>query len=216
MPAEAPSPAHAAPRSPTVAAILLAAGTSRRMGRNKLLLELDGEAIVRRSARAALGAGLSPVIAVLGHQADRVRLALGGLPLAFATSADPTGPTSASLHRGLEQLPDTVEATVVLLADMVWVTDAMLAQMVEVHRRAGAAVVASRYGDVIAPPFLFARELFTELRARAEEGVGRAVVARHAQRAAFLDWPPAALADVDTPADLQAARAALGPDKPAR
>ncbi len=161
-----------------------------------------------------MGAGLAPLVVVLGHQADRVRLALQHLPLAIAT-ADPAGPTSASLHRGLEQLPHTVEATVVLLADMVLVTDAMLAQMVEVHRRTGAAVVASRYGDVIAPPFLFARELFPELRRLTEEGVGRAVVARHAQRTAFLDWSPAALADVDTPADLEAVRAALGRDTPA-
>ena len=63
---------------PRVAGVILAAGASRRMGagRNKMLLQLEGESLLRRAARRALAAGLSPVVVVLGHEADRARAEL--------------------------------------------------------------------------------------------------------------------------------------------
>src|SRR6266566_6270594 len=66
---------------PRVAGVILAAGASRRMGagRNKMLLQLEGESLLRRAARRAVAAGLSPVIVVLGHEVDRARAELKGL-----------------------------------------------------------------------------------------------------------------------------------------
>src|SRR2546425_4654881 len=109
-----------------VAGVILAAGASRRMRANKMLLELEGEAVVRRAARRALAAGLSPVVVVLGHEPDQVRAALAGLVCEFVVNADFAGPTSGSLHKGLEGLPADVDAAVVMLADMVLVTEQML------------------------------------------------------------------------------------------
>src|SRR5881409_50259 len=98
-----------------VAGVILAAGASRRMGRNKMLLELEGESLVRRAARRALAAGLAPVVVVLGHEADRARAALAELPVKIARNPDFTGPTSASLHAALDLLGGDVDAVVVLL-----------------------------------------------------------------------------------------------------
>src|SRR2546426_553382 len=88
------------------------------MGRNKMLLELEGESLVRRAARRALAAGLAPVVVVIGHEADRVRTELKDLPLEFAVNPDFTGPTSGSLHQGLNRLGPDVDAVVVMLGDM--------------------------------------------------------------------------------------------------
>jgi CTP:molybdopterin cytidylyltransferase MocA len=66
--------------TPAITAIVLAAGASTRMGRNKLLLEVEGETLVRRAVRAAAGAGLGRVVVVLGHDQARVRAQLDGLP----------------------------------------------------------------------------------------------------------------------------------------
>jgi len=192
-----------------VAGVVLAAGASRRMGRNKMLLELEGESLVRRAARRALAAGLSPVVVVLGHEADRTRAALAGLPVEIALNPEFTGPTSTSLHTALELLGHDVDAAVVLLADMVHVSEAALAELVRRARTSEVPLVVSRYGDVTAPPLLFRRALFGELLAWTGEGCGKAVVQAHKHEALYVDRPAAVLVDVDTPEDFQAAQHAI-------
>ena len=193
---------------PGVAGVILAAGASRRMGagRNKMLLQLEGESLLRRAARRALAAGLSPVIVVLGHEADKARAELQGLSCEAVVNPDFTGPTSVSLHLGLEQLGPDVVAAVVMLGDMVLVTEQMLGGLVAAARGTDAPLVVSRYGDVTAPPLLFRRALFGELLAWSGEGCGKTVVQRHRDQAVYLDWPAQALADVDTPEDFAAAQ----------
>ena len=186
------------------AGVILAAGASRRMGQNKMLLQLDGESLVRRAARRALGAGLSPVVVVVGHEADRLRAELKDLPVEFAVNADYTGPTSGSLHQGLNALGSDVAAVVVMLGDMVRVTAQTLAMLIAAARGTDAPLVVSRYGDVTAPPLLFRRALFGELLAWTGEGCGKAVVQAHKREAMYLDRPVTLLTDVDTPEDFAA------------
>lgn len=189
-----------------VAAVLLAAGASTRMGTNKLLLDVAGVPMVRRTAEVLLAAGCDPLCVVTGHDGARVRAALDGLPCRFAESPDPTGPTSASLHAGLRALPPEARATVVLLADMVHVTPAMVRALCDADRAGTAPLQVSRYGDVLAPPLLFRRALWPELLAWHGEGCGKAVVRAHAAEAGMHDWPIAALQDIDTPVDYAALR----------
>jgi len=194
----------------TAGAVILAAGASSRMGRNKMLLPLEGETLVRRVTGRALRAGLSPVVVVLGHEAEQARAELAGLEVEIARNPSYTGPTSGSLHRGLERLGPEADAAVVLLADMVLVTETMIRAIVDAAAGSDAPLVVSRYGDVMAPPLLFRRALFAELLAWTGEGCGKAVVQRHQAEAIFVDWPVAALTDVDTPEDLEAAERLLG------
>jgi len=191
--------------------VILAAGASRRMGKNKMLLELDGESLIRRAAKRALAAGLSPLVVVLGHEADRLRVELRDLPLAFAVNPDYTGPTSGSLHQGLNALGSDVDAVVVMLGDMVRVTAETLALLVAAARGPRPPLVVSRYGNVTAPPLLFRRALFGELLAWTGEGCGKAVVQAHKHEAMYVDRPEALLVDVDTPEDFAAAIAASRP-----
>lgn len=192
------------------AAVVLAAGAARRMGRNKMLLQVEGESLLRRATRRALAVGLSPVVVVLGHEVERARTELAGLACEVAVNPDFTGPTSGSLHKGLERLGPQVEAAVVILADMVLVSDHMLAKLVARAVQTTAPLVISRYGEITAPPLLFRRALFGELMAWTGEGCGKVVVQRHRDEALFIDWPSILLTDVDTPDDLRAAEALLG------
>lgn len=194
-----------APRA-RVAAVLLAAGASTRMGRNKLLMDIEGEPMVRRAAQRALDAGCAPVVVVTGHDATRVRDALAGLDVTLAASSDPRGPTSASLHAGLRVLPATTDAAVVLLADMVQVSASMIRTLLDANATDDAPLGVSRYGDVLAPPLLFRRALWPDLFAWHGEGCGKAVVRAHEGEATIHDWPVNALRDVDTPADYEAAQ----------
>lgn len=189
-----------------IAAVVLAAGASRRMGTNKLLLPVEGEAMVHRTVRRVRDAGCDPIVVVTGHDAARVREALAPLDVQFAESPDPTGPTSASLHAGLQALPTDVHATLVMLADMVQVTTPMLRALVEGAALGDEPLGVSRYGDVLAPPLLFTRALWPELLAWHGEGCGKAVVRAHENEARLHEWPVEALQDVDTPDDYEAVR----------
>jgi molybdenum cofactor cytidylyltransferase len=186
-----------------IAGVVLAAGASTRMGRNKMLLEVDGEPIVRRTVRRALESGLSPVVVVLGHEAARVRHVLTGLACTFVESPDYTGPTSGSLHAALRALDPATDAAVIMLADMVYISTEMLQAVQETAGDSAAPLVVSRYGDVTAPPLLFRRALWPELLAWHGEGCGKAVVQAHRGEAELLDWPVEALRDIDTPADYE-------------
>lgn len=185
-----------------IAGIVLAAGVSSRMGRNKMLLQLDGESLVRRAVGAALTAGLAPVVAVVGFEEERVRRELDGLDCQTATNPSYTGFTSGSLHVGLRALPPDVGVAVVLLGDMVHVSARMLRGLLVASTVSDAPLIVSRYGDVTAPPILFQRPLFGELLDWHGEGCGKAVVRAHGHEATYLDWPAHALEDIDTPEDF--------------
>ncbi len=189
-----------------VAGIVLAAGRSSRMAVNKLLQRIDGETLVRRAARAAVGGGLDPVLVVLGHEAGRVGAELRDLGCVAVVNARYELGLNTSLDAGLAALPADAAAVVVLLADMPLVSAAMIRALVARQGATGAALVASRYGAAVAPPALFGREVFEELRGGEGEGRGREVLRRRAGEVAWVDWPETALADVDEPADLERAR----------
>lgn len=184
-------------------AVILAAGASSRMGRNKMLLDVHGVPMVRHAVQVAIDAGASPVVVVVGNDEAQVREALSGLECLFAVNPDFTGPTSTSLHAGLRALDESVDATIVLLADMVRVTAAMVRALIASVEVNGAPLAVSRYGDVLAPPLLFRRSLWPELLAWHGEGCGKAVVKSHQHQAIMHDWPVVALRDVDTPEDYR-------------
>jgi cyclopropane-fatty-acyl-phospholipid synthase len=193
-----------------IAGVVLAAGSARRMGQNKLLLDVGGETLVRRAVRAARAGGLDPVLVVVGHEAERVAAELRGTGCVLVRNGRHALGMSTSLDAGIAAVPPRAEAAVVLLGDMPFVEPAMIEALVRRRRESGAPLVASRYGGVPAPPTLYARALFPELRGGEGEGRGREVVRRHAGEAAFVDWPASALADVDEADDLERARAGLG------
>jgi molybdenum cofactor cytidylyltransferase len=190
-------------RNGPVAGILLAAGTSSRMGRNKLLLELDGESLLRGAARRALAGGLAPLVVVLGHEADRARHELAGLPCRAVVNPGFEDGITSSLAAGLDALPAEVAAVAVLLADMPLVTAEMIAGLVARYRASTAPLVISDYQGVNAPPMLYDRSLFGELRAMRGGGCGKQVVKRHRGEADVLTWPAEALTDLDVPGDFE-------------
>lgn len=200
-----------AERAGTVAGVVLAAGTSTRMGENKLLFDLVGESVVRGAVRRAAAAGLDPVIAVLGHEAERVRRELDGLdpPCHIVVNPDYARGINGSLKTGIAAVPATAAAAVVLLADMPFVTAEMIATLVARYRASTAPLVISDYEGTNAPPMLYDRALFQELRAMEGEGCGRQVVQRHRTEAVVVDWPAAALTDLDVPSDYERVRSLL-------
>jgi molybdenum cofactor cytidylyltransferase len=199
-----------AERSGAVAGVVLAAGSSTRMGRNKLFFELDGETLLRRVVRRAIAAGLDPVIVVVGHEAEHARAEIAALPCKPVDNPDHALGINRSLRTGISHVPERARAAVVMLADMPFVTGRMVAELVARYRDSTAPLVISAYGDVNAPPMLYDRALFSELQQMKGEGCGRQVVRRHRNEAISVSWPEAALQDIDVPEDYERIRAELG------
>jgi molybdenum cofactor cytidylyltransferase len=197
-----------------VAGIVLAAGSSTRMGRNKMLLEVGGQPLVRRAVRAALDAGLDPVLVVLGHEAERAREAIAGLPCRAVLNPDHAQGVRVSMQAGVRALPEGAQAAVIILADMPFVSADMIRTVADRYRERRPPLVVSEYGDVNAPPTLYDRALFGELLASTGEGCGKHVVKQHKSEAVVVPWPETALADVDLPEDYERI-AAPGSPRPA-
>jgi molybdenum cofactor cytidylyltransferase len=196
-------------RDERIAGILLAAGLSSRMGKNKLLLDLDGKTVVRRAAETALEAGLSPLLVITGHERERVASALDGLPLQTVFNPDYAQGMNTSVRNGIAAVPDDCAAAMVLLSDMPLVTAAMLRSLSDKFAEGTAPLVVSTFGGIVAPPIVYGRALFPELRALSGDGCGKRVVKQHRAEAAEMAWPPAALADLDHPADVDRVLAEL-------
>ena len=188
-----------------IAGIIPAAGRSSRLGIDKLLVDLEGEPLVRRAARRAIAAGLAPVIVVV-RDASHMSAALSGLPVQLVPNPRPEDGMASSVHAGIGAVPAECDAAVVLLPDMPLVTAKMLTELCERYTADRAPLVITVYGETAAPPTLFARSLFSVLASAAEGG--RQVVREHRSRAAIVRQPAALLVDVDLPADLHRVRGA--------
>jgi molybdenum cofactor cytidylyltransferase len=192
-------------RQHKVAAIVLAAGRSTRMGAaNKLLAELGGTAVVRRVAEAALASQARPVLVVTGHQAEAVRSALAGLDVAFVANPDFAQGLSTSLKAGLRALPGETDGALILLGDMPRIAAADLDRLIAAFAdEGGEAIIAPLHDGKRGNPVVWPRAYFAEmLELEGDTGAGR-LLAAHADRVRGIDLgTDAILADVDTPEAL--------------
>lgn len=189
-----------------VAGVVLAAGLSRRMGRrNKLVLEVDGEPMVRRVAGTALAAGLDPVVVVGAEGAPELAQALGGLPVRLVANRRPEEGLSSSLRVGLDCLPAEVAGAVVLLGDMPWVRPEHVRSLLAAFDPAsGREVCVPTSGGRRGNPVLWGARFFGEMRALLGDAGAKSLMERHAD--ALREVPvegDGVLRDVDTPEELQ-------------
>jgi molybdenum cofactor cytidylyltransferase len=201
-------PVH--PESPpraVIAAIVLAAGTSTRMGRPKLTLPMaDGRPLVRVSVEQVLAAGLDDTVVVLGGDAEAVGLALAGLPVRMVVNPRYTEGQSTSLRAGLDALHPGTGAVVVALGDQPLPDPDVVRRLVAAFRTSGRPIAAPVYRDGRGNPVLFASALFGELRAVTGDRGGREVIARDSGRVVEVPVDAPMPADIDTPDDYEAVR----------
>ena len=196
------------PDTPRVAAIVLAAGRASRMGSNKLLAELDGVPIVRRTAAAALASRARPVVVVTGHEAAAVREALAGLDVVFAHNPGYADGMSTSLRAGLAAAGPAA-AALVCLGDMPRLAAHHLDAVIAAHRD-DETIVVPTFDRKRGNPVLWPRRYFAEIAALTGDVGARALIDRHAEQVCFLPIDdPAILVDVDTPAALEALRSGI-------
>ncbi|MBN1136013.1 MAG: nucleotidyltransferase family protein [Anaerolineae bacterium] len=187
-----------------VAAIILAAGASMRMGEPKQLLPVDGQPMVRRVAEVVCAAGLAQVVVVIGAHSKAVGQAVAGLPVELVLNERwPEGMT-ASLRAGLCVLRPEIKAALVVLADQPRLTAELIRALARCYHTTGAPVIAPFYQGQRGRPVLFDRTLFPELLAAADNQGRREVIAHHWDQMARVEVEdPAIFRDIDTRQDYE-------------
>jgi len=194
-----------------IAAIVLAAGRSTRMGGpNKLLAEIGGKALVRIAAEQALASRADPVIVVTGHQRERVEQALAGLSVRLVHNPDFAEGLSTSLKTGVAAVPAAADGAIVCLGDMPQVRAAMIDRLIAAFdpERSALIVVPTIEGKR-GNPVLWSRRFFPELAALEGDAGARHVIATYGEAGVEVPADTAALVDIDTPDALRAVKAEM-------
>jgi molybdenum cofactor cytidylyltransferase len=194
-----------------IAAVILAAGRSTRMGGpNKLLAEIGGKSLVRIVTEQALASRAASVIVVTGHQAADVEKALRGLKVDFVYNPDFVDGLASSVKAGIAAVPAKADGAIVCLGDMPLIDAHLIDRLIDAFQpdRGGLIVLPvsdGRRGN----PVLWSRRFFKELMTLDGDIGARHLIAKHGEAVAEVPVEGhGAFLDIDTPQALEAARLA--------
>jgi molybdenum cofactor cytidylyltransferase len=196
-----------------IAAVVLAAGASLRYGDdNKLLAKIESRTLVARAVEAMLAGGAQEIIVVTGHQPESIEAALGELHVTFAHNAGWQAGMGSSIAAGVSALGPHMEGTFIVPGDMPFVDPAMIRIIIAAFE--GAATPPIVYPATATGaqrnPVLWPRRFFAELISLATADGAKSLVQRHASECIAVPIEAeTTFADIDTPADLDAAPAAI-------
>jgi molybdenum cofactor cytidylyltransferase len=186
-----------------IAAIVLAAGRSSRMGlRNKLLEPIEGEPMIRRVVGVAVASGAAPVVVVTGHEPQSVAESLRGLGVSVIFNPDYANGLSTSLRSGLAALPSGIEGVLILLGDMPAVDLDALAALMTAFTGQTAICVPVRKGRR-GNPVLWGRRYFAEMKALTGDKGAKPLMARHESAVIEVEMTTDGIfTDIDAPEDF--------------
>lgn len=187
-----------------ICAILLAAGQSRRMGQQKLLLPFEGQTVIGHIADQIVAAPIERTVVVTATEGEAIRLTLAGKPLTFVVNPDAAGDMLSSVRCGLQAVPAECTAAIVILGDQPTIRAALIADLVRAFQSRRAKIVVPSCCGQRGHPILFSADYFAEVLTQ-HDGVGlRGLLQAHPSDVAEVEVADTAvLADMDGPEDYQ-------------
>ena len=183
-----------------IGGIILAAGGSSRFGEPKQLLLWKDQPLIRHVAVAALKAGLSPVLVVVGSSAQAVGSAINDLPLRIVNNNDWTKGLSSSIQVGISSLPKEIGGAVFLQCDQPQITHSLIRSLVEAHQTTLNPIIAPQINGQRGNPVLFDASTFSKLLSLEGDMGGRVLFSKFPVQ--WVIWHDAKLLlDIDTPED---------------
>ena len=170
------------------------------MGRPKLLLDLRGQPVIRRTVEALVGR-VEDIVVVTGTEDAALREALAGLEVRLVNNPRPQNGQGSSIAVGVGALKPWTRAALIVLGDQPRLPESVVPALVETFTRTGKPIVVPVYRGVQGNPVLFGNEVFAELAALAGDAGGKAVVEAKPERVARIQFDLPMPADLDTPED---------------
>ena len=187
-----------------ICAIVLAAGESRRMGAQKLLLPFGGKTVISHVVEQLLHAGLDGIYVVVGRDEERIAGELSSRPIRIVSNPDYKTGMLSSVRRGIGALPPNCAACLVALGDQPAITTDWVDQMIQVFNKGTRGIIVPCHGGKRGHPLLFSRRFHQEIMTR-HDAVGlRGLLQAHPEQVLELNVTnPGVLSDMDVPADYQ-------------
>jgi molybdenum cofactor cytidylyltransferase len=188
----------------SVGLIILAAGSSSRLGQSKQLIKVEGKTLLEKTTQAALGSGAHPIVVVLGNQASVHKEIIETLPVTIEINQEWSNGMGSSLKAGLQRLlkdVPNIEAVIITVCDQPYLTADHLKKLFEAFANTSSEVVASHYNNTKAVPALFSKSLFKKLLELADEDGARRIIRQHEGTIALVPFEKGEI-DIDTPDDL--------------
>jgi molybdenum cofactor cytidylyltransferase len=183
--------------------LILAAGSSSRLGQSKQLLKIQGVPLLRKTVLTALATASHSVTVVLGHNFKEHLEAIQDLEIDVLHHVDWQNGMGSSIKAGVSHILKTqgdTQAIVILVCDQPYLTTEHLNSLIAARRTSGASIVASAYASTTGVPALFGKSMFAGLlELKAEEGAKK-IMEKHAPSMVEIQFPPGEI-DIDTPSD---------------
>jgi len=185
--------------------IILAAGSSKRLGKPKQLLAYEGSTLLRHSIKAGLDSEATNIVVVLGAHAEQIKKEIEAEKVETVVNTEWEEGIASSIRIGLQTLINSnssITGVVVMLCDQPYVTAALINNLIECHQLDGKPVIASVYGEVTGVPAYFNAKMFSKLFELKGDMGARSVIQKHFNEVATVDFPKGSV-DIDTEADYK-------------
>ena len=182
-----------------ISGIILAAGAAERMGRQKLLLNLNGKPVLQWVLEAALSSELDEVVCVV-REANEIQkgISLKDDKLRWVTNEKASEGQNTSVIAGLKAINPQSEAALFLVGDQPLVKRDLIDGLIDLFRKTAALIVAPTFQGQTRNPVLFRRDLFPELLKLTGDRGGRRLIEKYKDKTVFLEWKEEApFLDVD-------------------
>jgi len=197
-----------------ISAILLAAGQSKRLGANKLLLDVAGEALVERVVNVLLQSRVDEILVVVGFEAERVRRRLQGKPIRLVLNRHYREGMASSLRVGVRHVDPSAHGVLVALADHPWLTSETVDRLIDAYRGTSKGIVCPTYRGMRGHPVIFNGERYRGPLSKMRGDIGgRPLIEGH--RDDLLEVPvdsPGVIRDIDFWEDYHKARKTIRRD----
>jgi len=183
--------------------VVLAAGSSSRLGQPKQLLEFQGQTLIKRITQIAINAVGKPVVVILGANCSLIHSQIAHLPVHVVYNPDWSQGMASSIRKGLMAMlyysPDT-EGVIFAVCDQPYITPDLFVEIISLGDKSSKPIVACQYNNILGTPVLFKKEFFDVLLALKDNDGARKIIRGHPESTEAISFP-LGIFDVDTMQD---------------